>query len=271
MTEDHSPQQAAPGADRGGNGRNRGYWMAPSSEPAPQAPEAGPPVVRSARENTRTSRVRRKKSRRRRLVRLAVLLVVLAGIGTAVGLIVTGRTVVPVVSEQVFPIRYSDEIGRVADEYGLDPYLVAAVAKTESSFDPEAVSPVGAVGLMQLMPATAQWITGLGIWRGADEPVLTDPADNLELGACYLAYLFEKYDGGQRAALAAYNAGPGNVDEWIEEAGGREEFGLADIPFKETRDFVRRVERYRFLYERVHPDVFVRQGGIAGRVPLGAA
>ena len=182
---------------------------------------------------------------------------ILAAIGTAIGLIVSGRTVVPVVSETLFPIHYQEEIADVADRYDLDPYLVAAVAKTESGFDPEAVSPVGAVGMMQLMPPTAEWITTLDLWQGDSRPELTDAGDSLELGACYLAYLYRRFGEDNRTAvLAAYNAGPNAVEGWIESAGGADSFGSADIRYPETRDFVERVQRFRFIYGRVHPDMF---------------
>lgn len=205
------------------------------------------------------NRARRK---RRLLLRLVALLVVLGGIATAVALIVTGRTVVPVVSENLFPIGYQEDIARVAEEYGLDPYLVAAVVKTESGFDPAAVSPVGAVGLMQLMPDTAGWLIGLDIWRGDSEPLLTDPADNLELGACYLAYLTAKFgEDNMTATLAAYNAGPTAVGRWVEAAGGTEAFGFDDIEFPETRTFVERVMRYWLLYTRIHPGIFAAAAG----------
>lgn len=205
--------------------------------------------------------VRRRATRRRRLLRLAVLVVVLAGLATAVALIVTGRTVVPVVSGRIYPIHYRDHIARVAESYDLDPYMVAAVAQTESGYDPQAVSPAGAVGLMQLMPATAEWITTLDSWQGDGDPVLTDPVDSLELGACYLQYLANTFGDGTRPALAAYNAGQGTVGEWIEEAGGVESFDLTDIKFPETRDFVERVEYYWKLYARVHPEAFSGSGG----------
>jgi len=192
-------------------------------------------------------------------VRLAVLATVIAvAIVVVVILAATGRTTVPVVSEQMYPIRYTADIARVADQYDLDPYLVAAVAQTESGFDPQAVSPVGAVGLMQLMPDTATWLTGLEAWEGGSDPVLTDPATSLELGACYLRYLLDKFDDQTRVALAAYNAGQGAVSGWLNEAGGPDSFSLTDIAYPETQEFVRRVEHYRELYTRIHPDAFSR-------------
>lgn len=208
------------------------------------------------RRTTRTGRARARRSRRRGLLRLAALLAVIAGIVVTVVLVTTGRTVVPVVSEQLYPIRYKEGIARVAERYALDPYLVAAVVNTESGYDPRAVSSAGAVGLMQLMPATAEWITRLGTWRGGDSPDLTDPDDNLELGACYLSFLTETFDGAVRAVLAAYNAGQGVVGGWVDAAGGAGSFGLSDIVYPETRAFVERVERYRELYSRIYPEAF---------------
>ncbi|MCE5254390.1 MAG: lytic transglycosylase domain-containing protein, partial [Actinomycetia bacterium] len=175
--------------------------------------------------------------------------------------VTTGRTVVPVVSQQIYPIHYEEGIARVAERYGLDPYLIAAVVNTESGFDPAAVSPAGAVGLMQLMPGTAEWVTGLDGWQGDSSPDLTDPDDNLELGACYLGYLTKTFKGTVRLALAAYNAGQGVVAEWTAAAGGEDSFEMSDIVYAETRAFVERVEHYRDLYSRVYPDAFAGSGG----------
>jgi soluble lytic murein transglycosylase len=297
MTEDPGSRLPPASPARPGSGRDRGYWIdpspagtpTPSSEAAaPGAPGLGAPVgtrvyqaESAARPQDRAAgrdgapaenhadwspvsnrggRARAK--RKRRLMRLVALLVVLGGLVTAVALIVTGRTVVPVVSQSLYPIDYKADIARVAEEYGLDPYLVAAVVKTESGFDSGAVSPVGAVGLMQLMPDTAAWLIGLDIWRGDGEPRLSDPADNLELGACYLAYLTEKFgEDNIVATLAAYNAGPTAVGRWVEAAGGADAFVLDDIEFPETRTFVERVEHYWLLYARIHPGIFAATGG----------
>ncbi len=285
MTEDPGSRLPPAPSGRPGLGRDRGYWISPSSAgkqfSSPesesgsgtyalvQATDTDGSGARSVATGGGRARGRRK---RRRLLRLVALLVVLGGIATAVALIVTGRTVVPVVSENLFPIKYQQDIARVAEEYGLDPYLVAAMVKTESGFDSQAVSPVGAVGLMQLMPDTAAWLSGLDIWRGDSSPKLTDPADNLELGACYLEYLTAKFgEEHLLAALAAYNAGPTNVGRWIEAAGGADTFDLSDIDFPETRAFVQRVERYWLLYTRIHPGIFAAVDGAAGEEGLAAA
>jgi soluble lytic murein transglycosylase len=139
--------------------------------------------------------------------------------------------------------------------------LVAAVVKAESGFDPEAESRAGAVGLMQLMPATAAWIAARQDWQGASKPDLRDPAQNLDLGTYYLAFLLDRF-ADVPTALAAYNAGQGVVDQWLaargtEPAGGSPTTLLpADIPFPETRGFVERVERFRGLYRQTYPKAF---------------
>ena len=117
-------------------------------------------------------------------------------------------------------------IGRHSDDHGLDPRLVAAVVQVESAFDHFAVSPKGAIGLMQLMPATA---AGLAV----DDPY--DADQNLRGGTVYLRRLLDRYGGDLERALAAYNAGPDAVDRY----GGIP-------PYRETRDYVQRVLR---LYE----------------------
>ena len=109
-----------------------------------------------------------------------------------------------------------------AERYGLPPKLVRSIMKAESGFQPEAVSPKGAVGLMQLMPGTAQML-------GADAQ---NPAQNVDAGARYLRELLERFNGGLWHALAAYNAGPAAVEKY----GGVP-------PFPETLHYVQRVER----------------------------
>ena len=118
-------------------------------------------------------------------------------------------------------IPYGDIIGRAAERYRIDALLLAAVIEAESSFDPEAISPAGAMGLMQVMPTTAQLF-------GSGDPL--NPATNVNLGARYLSYLLEEFDGDLELALAAYNAGPGNVQRYR---------GMP--PFRETRSYVGRV------------------------------
>ncbi len=200
------------------------------------------------------------RGRRRRglLPGLVAVLAVLA-VAALFYLVADKRVVIPGLSTRIFSIEYQEDIARVARTYDIDPYLVAAVARTESGFDPAAVSPAGAVGMMQLMPETAEWIVGLDRWQGADDPVLTDPRDSLELGACYLAFLNERFADDERAAVAAYNAGQGVVARWVSEAGGGG-LSLDDIVYPETRTFVERVEEWLQFYQKAHPEAFGMRG-----------
>lgn len=192
-------------------------------------------------------------------VRLALLvLVIILLFVLAVGW-VARSALPPGVARWINPVAYTGEIAAAAARQGLDPHLVMAVVKAESSFQRSAVSKVGAVGLMQLMPDTARWITGRPDWERPAECDLTDPVDNLALGCYYLRFLLDLYDGDTVTALAAYNAGQGVVHGWLSAAGGSADgrLELAAIPYSDTRDFVRRVLEYRDLYARIYPDVSV--------------
>jgi soluble lytic murein transglycosylase len=150
-----------------------------------------------------------------------------------------------------YPLGWRSELNDAATRAALDPYLVAAVVREESSFDPQARSRVGARGLMQLMPDTARQLAkGRGLPSGDD--MLADPGANLLLGSAYLAGLMKEF-GEPRLAVAAYNAGPARVREWWKaRATDDVEVWVELIPFDETRFFVRRVmlswEEYRRLY-----------------------
>ncbi|MBC7104775.1 MAG: lytic transglycosylase domain-containing protein, partial [Firmicutes bacterium] len=138
---------------------------------------------------------------------------------------------------------------------GLDPYLVAAVVKVESNFEPQARSPRGAAGLMQLMPETGAWAARQLGETEFDPSALFDPELNVRLGTRYLAALWREFGGDTVLVLAAYNAGSGRVKEWLARAEWTGEGRTVDqIPFPETRHFVRKVlwyhEVYRYLYGR---------------------
>lgn len=186
--------------------------------------------------------------RGRRALRIALLAVVLAAT-TGYGAAAAARW--------LYPLAHDEVIAADAARNGLDPFLVAAVIRVESRFLPEAVSEVGARGLMQVLPATGRWVAAqIGIPRYRDD-MLFDPAVNIAIGTWYLAYLRAEFDGGLPASLAAYNAGRHNVRQWL--ASGRwdgSERGLAAVPFPETRLFVHRVLWDYRVYSRLYRDRF---------------
>ncbi len=149
-----------------------------------------------------------------------------------------------------YPLAYESIVRGHAANYDLDPALLAGVIYAESKFDPDVVSSAGAVGLMQLLPETAQGIadrTGGGAYREED---LLDPEINVRYGAWYLDHLRDKYADHPHAdelALAAYNAGQGQVDEWVAATPPGEP---VEIPFPETRAYVHRVLDLAELYRR---------------------
>jgi soluble lytic murein transglycosylase-like protein len=116
---------------------------------------------------------------------------------------------------------YDDIIAEAADKYDLDPNMIRAVMQAESAFNAMAVSPVGALGLMQLMPAVAEEL-------GAEDPM--DPRQNIMAGSRHLRQLLNSHQGNVKLALASYNAGPGNVAKYR---------GIP--PFRETRNYVKKV------------------------------
>ena len=143
-----------------------------------------------------------------------------------------------------YPLRYEEFITGHADNYGLEPQLLAAVIYQESKFDAGARSGSGAVGLMQLLPETGQGIadrTGGDEWRPED---LLEPELNIRYGSWYLRHLLDKYDD-EALALAAYNAGQANVDEWRARGVG--------IQFPETRHYVDRVRELKRIYADAYP------------------
>lgn len=147
-----------------------------------------------------------------------------------------------------FPLPYRALIAQVAAERGLPADWIYAVIRQESAFDADIASHAGAVGLMQLMPATAAEVARAA---GLDAPSrleLTDPVLNLELGSRYLAAMQRRFANNTILATAAYNAGPGAVRRWLPKQPMAADLWMTEIPYRETRDYVRRVLTYRVIY-----------------------
>lgn len=155
--------------------------------------------------------------------------------------------------KRTYPLFYTDIIVKEAAAYELDPYFVAAVIYCESGGRETVVSHKGATGLMQIMPKTGEWIAEKLEMDDYSEERLKEPEVNIRMGCWYLSYLFKRYEGNSVHALAAYNAGPGNVSKWLEDPQYTQDGQLTDIPFDETAAYVKKVlaaqEKYRELYE----------------------
>ena len=153
----------------------------------------------------------------------------------------------------LYPYPYRETVEHYAHAYGVDSSLAAGVIHAESRFKSDAQSHRGAVGLMQLMPDTAEWIAGQ-----MDEPrfsltKLQEPETNIRYGIWYLASLQKEFDGNDILALAAYNAGRGNVQEWMAQYGWQQDFSSVEsIPYAETREYVARVLKYQQKYKTLY-------------------
>lgn len=158
------------------------------------------------------------------------------------------------VRKQYLPLLHVDAVVAASQRSGLDPWLVAGVARQESAFVPTARSSAGAVGLMQLMHGTARPLARSFGWGAFD---LTDPRQNLRLGAAELARLLTRYDGALEPALAAYNAGPSRADRWWQRHPEATELAEA-VPIRETYSYIRSVVYLAEAYRVVYADLWRR-------------
>lgn len=189
--------------------------------------------------------------KRQKQIYLALLILLLA-------ILYVDRTFL---GQLMYPIEYKELIVEQAAQYEVDPYLIAAIIRTESNFKPDKRSAKGAVGLMQLMPPTAGWIAE----QEGDDPGILDqlhqPEVNIKYGAWYLRSLEKQFvkpehSKEEKIALiaAAYNAGPGNVERWLAEGVWDGTYNNASqIPYGETRHYVNRIIYFYQKYEQAYP------------------
>jgi soluble lytic murein transglycosylase len=153
----------------------------------------------------------------------------------------------------LFPLPLQEDLEKAAKESNLDPYLVAGLIRQESEFNPAVVSPAKALGLMQLMPATGTMLARKEGVTPFNTGMLFDPRVSLKLGTSYLRAQLDLWNGSLEKTLAAYNAGPGRVQQWTANAHFREpaEF-VESIPFTETREYVQSVLRNAAVYRQLY-------------------
>jgi soluble lytic murein transglycosylase len=188
---------------------------------------------------------RRARRRRRRWLAFGSAAAVL---GLAVGILVASGTFDKAIQELTLPLHHEDVIRQQSREKGVDAALIAAVIYSESKFS-DATSSAGARGLMQITPEAAETIAKNSKATTFKLDDLSNPEINIRYGTFLLRELLERYDGDEAAALAAYNAGPGNADKW-----GGSSLTVEEIPFPETRAYVEEVldkqQAYRDKYAK---------------------
>ena len=160
---------------------------------------------------------------------------------------VTGKTVM----KTFYPIKYADYVEKYSEEYGVDPKLVYAVIKTESSFNPDAVSYAHAEGLTQITPETFDWLRQK-LGEENENLTLFDPETSIKYGTFLLSYLIEKYENTD-TAIAAYHAGIGRINGWLEDKeispDGKK---LNVIPIPETAHYVKKVNKALDIYNNLY-------------------
>jgi soluble lytic murein transglycosylase len=177
--------------------------------------------------------------------------------------------------ESTFPQAFKNWVTKYSNSAGVNPEWVWAIMRAESLYKPDVISPVGARGLLQLMPYTARNLARLAGDK-SDSPNALEPEVNIRLGSAYLARLKQKFKGNLPLAAAAYNAGPHRVEGWLVNFGHLEtdEF-IEHIPFLETRNYVKKVVRnhtfYRRLYAKDQSNVELLSKGLGVPIPSRAA
>ena len=153
------------------------------------------------------------------------------------------------IDDWLYPLKYEETIKKYAKAYKVEVALAQAVMREESKFNERAISRSGAIGLMQIMPETGEWIAEQ---LNEDFGDLYEVDRNIRYGIWYLAELTNEFGGNKILALSAYNAGRGTVWDWIDEYGWDKDFDEVEaIPYSETRDYVKRVLRSCEKYKTI--------------------
>ncbi len=186
------------------------------------------------------------KTRKKNKFKLTLLVLILLTIS-----VIITYNMVSICLQTVYPRRYADIVEETAAEYGLDEALLYAVIETESGFDKDAVSSIGAMGLMQITPETFEWLqTKTG--ESYSSEALFEPSVAIKYGAFFLSYLFDEF-GETETVLAAYHAGRGQVNQWLDDprysSDGKT---LSSIPFDDTATYVEKVLKVEKWYCKLY-------------------
>ena len=156
----------------------------------------------------------------------------------------------PIIFFDLYPFPFFKEVKTWSQQRQLNSLLVTALIRQESRFDPEILSNAGALGLMQMLPTTANWVAGKTDLLHYN---LENPNDNIQLGTWFLDYTLQEYDNDSMLAVASYNAGTTNVANWLRRTGKSDPDAFVEaIPFGETRNYVRQVFGNYWNYLRLY-------------------
>lgn len=155
--------------------------------------------------------------------------------------------------KKIYPTKYNEYVEKYSKENNVDKYMIYAIIKAESNFKSDVKSNSNAIGLMQLLENTAVEMSNLIKQDEITEKSLYDPEMNIKLGISYYSYLLKHYRGNNILALTAYNAGMGNVDNWIKKGVIKSDGSdIENIPYKETNNYVRKILRDYKLYVKLY-------------------
>ena len=158
-----------------------------------------------------------------------------------------------IILKLIYPTKYSEYVEKYSQQNGLDKYLVYATIKAESNFNPNVTSASDARGLMQLMEETAVERSNIIENNSIEVYDLYDPETNIKLGTSYLSYLLNLYDGNVVLAITAYNAGLGNVKQWIKDGVIKNDGSdIENIPYIETSNYVRKILKNYQMYLNIY-------------------
>ena len=190
------------------------------------------------------------RNRHSRPLAIIIILAVALIVGIVADLVWTA------LDKAIYPNEYEDLVKKYAAEYNVPEDVVFATRKVESAFDTHAVSSAGAMGLMQMLPSTFEWLTGdEHLAEHLSAELLFEPEVSIRYGVYYLKYLYSKFDHKWDVACAAYNGGEGNVANWLaDEKYSDGEGNLTAYPkeFGETKNYVKKIKNARDMYRELY-------------------